>query len=126
LLKVPFARMAKRRRDKRKRDSTPTEAYRDADGSVLTLRTDLSSRTISKIGEAPVNQAASIDDAWRRRQELIFERLVVSWEILGLEPLTDQQMLLGRYRMASADEQRWVRETIEAHLRRFIPQLSGG
>ena len=118
--------MAKRRRHKQKRQKTPTEAYRDPEGSVLTLRSELSSRTISKIGEAPGSQAASIDDAWRRRQELIFERLVVSWEILGLEALTDQQMLLGRYRMASADEQRWVRETIEAHLRRFIPQLAGG
>ena len=118
--------MAKRRRHKQQRQETPTESYRDPEGSVLTLRTELSSRTISKIGEAPVNQAASIDDAWRRRQELIFERIAVSWEIADLEPLTDQQMLLGRYRMASAEEQRWVRETIEAHLRRFIPALAGG
>jgi hypothetical protein len=118
--------MAKRRKDKRKRDSTPTEAYRDDEGSVLTLRAELSKGTIRKIGEAPVSDAASIDDAWRRRQELIFERLVVSWAIADLEPLTEQAMLLGRYRMASPDEQRWVRETIDAHLRRFIPELAGG
>jgi hypothetical protein len=49
----------------------------------------------------------------------------VSWEIAGL-PLTDQKMLLGRYRMADAETQRWVRRTIEEHLRRHIPDLAGG
>lgn len=118
--------MAKRRKQKRNRDRIETEAYRDPEGSVLALRCELSSRTISKIGEAPKSQAASVDDAWRRRMELLFERLAVSWEIGGLPPLEDQQMLLGRYRMGSAEEQRWVRETVEAHLRRFIPELAGG
>ncbi len=33
-------------------------------------------------------------------------------------------MLLGRYRMASDEERRWVRETIAAHLERFIPDLA--
>jgi hypothetical protein len=27
--------------------------------------------------------------------------------------------------MASADERRWVRETIDAHLRRHMPELAG-
>ncbi|MFN2612662.1 MAG: hypothetical protein ABR536_04740 [Solirubrobacterales bacterium] len=118
--------MAKRKKPRRNKDKPVTEGYRGAEGGVLALRTELSSRTISKIGEAPASHAASLDDAWRRRSELLFERLVVSWEIAGLEPMTDQQMLLGRYRLASAEEQRWVRETIEAHLRRFIPELAGG
>jgi hypothetical protein len=48
----------------------------------------------------------------------------VSWEIAGL-PLTDQKMLLGRYRMADQGTQRWVRETIALHLERHIPELSG-
>ena len=43
----------------------------------------------------------SVEDAWRRRSELLFERLVVRWEIAGL-PLDDQKMLIGRYRMADA------------------------
>jgi hypothetical protein len=33
-------------------------------------------------------------------------------------------MLLGRYRMASTEERRWVRETIADHLARFIPELA--
>jgi hypothetical protein len=55
---------------------------------------------------------------------VLFERLAVRWEIAGL-PLEDQKMLLGRYRMADADTQRWVRETIARHLERHIPELAG-
>ena len=46
------------------------------------------------------------------------------WEIAGL-PLTEQKMLLGRYRMADAETQRWVRQTIAEHLERHIPELAG-
>ena len=46
---------------------------------------------------------------------MLFEHLVTRWEISGL-PLDDQKMLIGRYRMANSDEQRWVRETISAHI----------
>ena len=97
--------------------------YADPEGNVLSLRQSLSAGTIAKIGEAPPGVASSLDDAWRRRTEMLFERLAVRWEIAGL-PLTEQAMLLGRYRMADADTQRWVRETIAVHLERHIPELS--
>jgi hypothetical protein len=106
-----------------KKKDVQTEAYRDAEGNVLTLRCALSSKTMRKVGEAPKSKAASTEDAWARRMEILFERLAVSWEIAGL-PLDDQKLLLGRYRMASAEELAWVRETINAHLRRFIPELA--
>ena len=54
---------------------------------------------------------------------MLFERLAVRWEIAGL-PLTEQAMLLGRYRIADAETQGWVRETIAVHLERHIPELS--
>ena len=54
---------------------------------------------------------------------MLFERLVTRWEISGL-PLDDQKMLIGRYRMASSEEQRWVRETIASHIERHIPELA--
>jgi hypothetical protein len=104
-------------------DKVETEAYRDPEGNVLALRCSLSAKTIRKVGEAPASKAASTEDAWARRMEALFERLAVSWEIAGL-PLDDQKMLLGRYRMASAEELAWVRETINAHLRRHIPELA--
>jgi hypothetical protein len=114
--------MAKR---KPRRPKAPVETcdYADAEGNVLTLRQELSRGTIRKLGEGPASAAASIDDAWQRREEALFERLAVRWVIAGLA-IDEQKMLLGRYRMASADERRWVRETIASHVARFIPELA--
>jgi len=114
--------MAKGKR-RRPREPAATSEYRDGDGNVLTLRQALSAKTIRKLAESPAADAASIDDAWRRREEMLFERLAVRWEIAGL-PIDDQAMLLGRYRLASDDERRWVGTTIAAHLERFIPELT--
>ncbi len=114
--------MAKRKQ-RRKREPVATSDYSDPDGNVLTLRQQLSSGTIRKLAEPPASAAASAEDAWQRREEALFERLAVRWEIAGM-PLDDQKMLLGRYRMASAEERRWVRETITVHLERHIPELA--
>lgn len=116
--------MAKRKKQRRPREKAPTVDYSDPEGNVLTLRQTLSAATIAKVGEPPAGEAASLDDAWRRRSEVLFERLAVRWEIVGL-PLADQKMLLGRYRMADAETQRWVRQTIAQHLERHIPELAG-
>jgi hypothetical protein len=113
-----------KRRKRRERPAAPTSDYADPEGNVLTLRQSLSAGTIAKIGEAPAGSATTVDDAWRRRTEMLFERLAVRWEIAGL-PLDDQKMLVGRYRMADEATQRWVRETIDAHLERHIPELAG-
>lgn len=118
--------MAKKRRkpDRRQaREKVTTSSYVNEEGDTLVLRDELSPGTIGKIKESIEKQAYSVDDVWQRRAELIFERLVVSWEIAGL-PLDDQKMLLGRYRMGTPDERRWVRETIDAHLREHIPELA--
>ena len=113
--------MPKRRR-RGEGERVETVEYTDPEGNVLTLRQSLSPKTIRKIGEPPRRDAASAEDVWARRQELLFERLAVRWEIAGL-PLDDQKMLLGRYRMADSDTQRWVRQTIATHLERYIPEL---
>jgi hypothetical protein len=116
--------VAKRKKQRRPREKTPTVDYTDPEGNVLTLRQTLSAGTIAKVGEPPAGEAASLEDAWRRRSEALFERLAVGWEIAGL-PLDDQKMLLGRYRMADAETQRWVRQTIAQHVERYIPELAG-
>jgi hypothetical protein len=115
--------MAKRRK-RAPRQKAPTVEYVDAEGNVLALRESLSRGTIAKLEEGPATAATTQEDAWHRRSELLFERLAVSWEIAGL-PLTDQKMLLGRYRMADPPTQQWVRERIAEHLDRYIPELSG-
>jgi hypothetical protein len=116
--------MAKRKQRRRAREKAPAIDYVDGEGNTLTLRQSLSPATIAKLGEGPATAATSQEDAWRRRAELLFERLAVRWEIAGL-PLTDQKLLLGRYRMADQLTQQWVRETIAQHLERYIPELSG-
>jgi hypothetical protein len=116
--------VAKRKKQRRPREKAPTVDYTDPEGNVLTLRQTLSAATIAKVEEGLASAAASQDDAWRRRSELLFERLAVRWEIAGL-PLDDQKMLLGRYRMADAETQRWVRQAIDRHLEQHIPELAG-
>lgn len=117
--------MAKRKRERRRRRPVETVDYADDEGNVLSLRKSVSAATIEKINEGPLREGASQEDAWRRRSELLFERLAVSWEIAGL-PLRDQKMLLGRYRLADLETQRWVRKTIDAHLAEHIPELLQG
>lgn len=117
--------VAKNRKPKKRspREKPSTSSYTDADGNVLVLRDSLSPGSIAKVNEQIGNQAYSVDDVWQRRVELVFERLAVSWEIAGL-PLDDQKMLLGRYRMADPETRRWVRETIDEHVRNHIPELA--
>ena len=100
-----------------------TTDYRDAAGNVLTLRDELSTGTLRQVELLDSKPAASAEDRWQRRSELLFERLAVRWEIAGL-PLDSQKQLLGRYRMASADERRWVRETLGEHLRSRHPDVT--
>ena len=117
--------MGRRSRRRAGRESAPaaTTDYRDAEGNVLTLRDALSDGTLRQLEELEARPAASADDVWQRRVELLFERLAVSWEISGL-PLDSQKELLGRYRMATADERRWVRETLAEHLRTRHPDVT--
>jgi hypothetical protein len=114
------------RRSRRRAQSGPpaaTTEYRDPKGGVLTLRDELSAGTLRQVEQLEARPGASADDVWQRRQELLFERLTVRWEIAGL-PLESQKELLGRYRMASSDERRWVRETLTEHLRTRHPDVS--
>jgi hypothetical protein len=116
-------RSRRRRRDEDRAAEVTTTAYTDPEGNVLTLRDRLSAGTIEKVRRLDSTPAASAEDRWQRRGELLFERLAVRWEIAGL-PLEREKELLGRYRMATADERRWVRETLERHASERHPELS--
>jgi hypothetical protein len=112
----------RRRAGARSPGSSATSEYRDAQGNVLTLRDSVSAGTVAKLQESAGGAASSADDRWRRSSELLFERFTVGWTIAGL-PLSGQKELLGRYRLADEDTQRWVRETITEHVRRHHPEL---
>ena len=105
-----------------KRPAAPRSStgYADAEGNILSLRDDMSAGTRAKLEALDAKPAATAEDRWQRRTEFLFERLAVRWEISGL-PLDDQRELLGRYRMASPDERRWVREVLDEHLRTLMP-----
>ncbi len=116
--------MGKRTR-RRQKDGPPaaTVDYTDAEGNVLTLRERVSAGTAAKLREPAGAAAASADDLWRRRTELLFERFAVSWTIAGL-PITGQKELLGRYRMADQATQQWVRATLDRHIEEHQPELA--
>ena len=99
-----------------------TTEYADDEGNVLTLRDELSAGTLRSLERLESRPAATADDRRQRRVELLFERLAVRWEIAGL-PLEGQKELLGRYRMASADERRRVRSALAEHLRERHPEV---
>jgi hypothetical protein len=101
---------------------TSTTDYVDDEGNVLTLRDELSAGTLRTLNELDAKPAATAEDRWQRRVELLFERLAVRWEIAGL-PLEGQKELLGRYRMATSDERRRVRAALAEHLAERHPEI---
>ena len=120
--------MGKRQRKRRQqgaagmRAAVPSTDYPDAEGNVLTLRDELSAGTLRRLETLDSRPAASAEDRWQRRAELLFEHLAVRWELSGLG-LEGQRELLGRYRMASAGERSRVREALAEHLRTRYPQI---
>ncbi|HUA50219.1 MAG TPA: hypothetical protein VMA77_33610 [Solirubrobacteraceae bacterium] len=113
--------MAKQRKRQREKVAAPTSEYRDAEGSVLTLRGSLTPgarREYADILAGGLNQ----EDAWQRATEVLFERLAVSWTISGLA-ITRQKELLGRYRMATAEERSFVRDALREHAAEHFPEL---
>jgi hypothetical protein len=111
--------MAKRRREK-----APETEYRTADGDVLVLRGSMTAGTRREYAAAMAGSPLSREDAWQRGAEFLFERLAVRWEIAGTEPITRQKELLGRYRMASTAERRWIRDVLREHLAEHFPEMS--
>ena len=121
--------MGKRDRRRKRQSGAPAEPpvsttdYRDDEGNVLTLRDSLSEGTLRKLESLDAKPAASAEDRWQRRVEFLFERLTVRWEVAGL-PMESQKELLGRLRLASADERRFVRESLATHLGERYPDLT--
>jgi hypothetical protein len=116
------ARRRAREENRATRAPASTSDYSDAEGNVLTLRDELGAGTLRQLSQLEAKPAASAEDRWQRRLEFLFERLAVRWELSGL-PLEGQRELLGRYRMASSEERRWVRQTLGEHLSARHPDI---
>ena len=71
--------MGRRSRRRNQEDRAPASSadYRDAEGNVLTLRDELTAGTLRQLEQLDSRAAASAEDRWQRRAELLFERLAV-------------------------------------------------
>jgi hypothetical protein len=112
--------MAKRKQ----RLKAPESEYRSADGDLLVLRGSMTPGTRREYAAAMAGSPLSREDAWHRGVEFLFERLAVSWAVAGTEPLTRQKELLARFRMASHEERRWIRDVLREHLAEHFPELT--
>ena len=104
------------------RISAPSTDYRDADGNVLTLRGAMSPLTRHKYAATLHDQRKTTDDSWHRAVEYLFERLVERWTIHDV-PTEGQKELLQRYRLATADEKRWIRDVLREHIAEHFPDV---
>jgi hypothetical protein len=116
--------MGKRGRQRARVDKlvAPESEYSDAGGNVLVLRGSMTPRTREQYAAtlAGGGPAATREDAWQRAVEFLFERLAVRWVIAGVA--TERQgELLARFRVATADERRWIRDVLREHVAATFP-----
>jgi hypothetical protein len=104
------------------RVSAGTTDYKDDDGNVLTLRGSMSPLTRRKYASVLHDQRKTTDDSWHRAVEFLFERLVERWTIYDV-PTEGQKELLQRYRIASTEEKRWIRDVLRQHLAAHFPDI---
>jgi hypothetical protein len=111
-----------RRHRQREKLTAPTSEYRDAEGAVLTLRGSMTPATRREYAAVLAGSPLEREDAWQRAVEFLFERLAVEWVIAGVAT-SAQKELLARFRIASADERRFVRDALRRHLAEHFPEL---
>ena len=104
-----------RRRGVEVPEAEPAEAT--AEGHRFLLRTALTPKTRREYAEI----AGAREDAWQRRVEFLFERLVAGWEIEGIP--VERKELLGRLRFASQEERRIIRDVLRAHVAEHFPDV---
>lgn len=96
----------------------PTATARDERFGELELRGSMTPGTRAQYAEI----GGTREDAWQRRVEFLFERLVVRWSVAGTD-YAKQKELLGRFRMASLEERAGIRDAMRAHLAEHFGDL---
>jgi hypothetical protein len=109
--------------------AAPTTDHVSADGAqVLTLRGAMTAGTRTAYARTLAGEdrvaggTQAREDAWQRAVELLFERLAERWVVHDV-PTEGQKALLARFRVATADERRFVRDALRAHLAEHFPEL---
>jgi hypothetical protein len=101
--------------------SAPESAYSAPSGDELVLRGAMTPKTRSQYA-AVLHGGLQQEDAWQRAVEFLFERLAVRWTIAGVAT-EGQKALLMRFRVATHDERRWIRDVLREHLAAHFPDL---
>ena len=101
--------------------TAPIAVYTDPEAGELELRGSLTLKARAEYA-ATLGGGLDRDDAWQRATELLFERLTVAWTVAGVRS-DKQKELLGRYRMASAAERQFVRDSLRAHVAENFPDV---
>lgn len=110
-----------RRRGADSKPAAPSTDYADPEGNVLTLRGALSAATRRRYAET-LHGGLHREDARQRASELLFEHLAQAWTIAGVRA-ERQRELLARYRVATAAERAFVRESLRVHVAENFPEL---
>ncbi len=100
----------------------PEATYATQDGGELVLRGAMTLPTRRAYAELAGTAAANAEDLWQRRVEFLFERLAVRWTVADVA-WEGQKELLQRYRVASADERRAVRDALREHVTEWFPDV---
>lgn len=117
--------MAKKRanRDRLPKIKAPSVRYEGGpDGLAVELRAGLPLPARARYHEEIHDLRRSTDDSWQRGLEFLWEQLATLWDVNDA-PITARKELLGRYRMASQDERRFVRESLRKHLAEYFPEM---
>lgn len=117
--------MAKKRakRDQLPKLKAPSVRYDGGpDGLAVELRAGLPLPARARYHEELHDLRRSTDDSWQRALEFLWEQLGTLWDVNDA-PLSTRKDLLGRYRMASQDERRFVRESLRKHLAEYFPEM---
>jgi hypothetical protein len=93
------------------------ESVVERDGHALRLRGSMTVGTRAQY--AAIGGAR--EDAWQRRVEFLFERMVAGWSVEGVE--VERKHLLARFRMATQDERKVIREVLREHLAEHFPDV---
>jgi hypothetical protein len=111
-----------RARGKAEKLAAPESEYVSPNGDVLVLRGALTAKTRRAYDDVLHGNVLSQEDAWQRAVELLFERLAVRWVVSDV-PTEGQRELLMRFRVATQDERRWIRDVLRKHVTEHFPDV---
>jgi hypothetical protein len=101
--------------------SAPDATYTSAAGDELVLRGAMTPKTRQQYASV-LHGGLQQEDAWQRAVEFLFERLAVRWTVSGV-PTEGQKALLMRFRVATNDERRWIRDVVREHVAEHFPDV---